>query len=530
MLDLVIKNGDVYDGTGAPGLKVDIGIEGDRIVVLGDLSNAESVDVIDASGLAVSPGFVDLHTHSDNSFLIDPLADSKVRQGVTFELMGNCGMSYCAPLGKASIDSFQTRADRYGGLDSPWQDFTGWLDAVSDAGSTLNVAGLIGHNTLREYVMNGEARVPTLDELISMKREIETAIDGGALGFSTGLYFAPGSYSLTEEVIDLAQVAADRDVLYSTHPRSESNDGAGLFVAIEEAIEVGRRTGGRVQISHIKCNGTQVWGKAGRILEIIGYARSEGIDVSGDQYPYTISSADMGGVLFPRWLMAGSRIDVLHRLEDDDLRSQARQGMQESLERYQGPSGIIIANFPPDPSMAGRSLAEISDMMNVEPAEAALRVFEQADANAVLHSMSDADVDLISAAPYVSMGSDGSSLRTTGPLSAGQPHPRNYGASARYLARTVRERKVVTLAEGIHRMTGMPAERLHLKRRGRIAPGYFADIAIFNPDTVQDQATELEPHQYATGISHVVVNGAFSVRDGELTGATPGRVIRSEES
>ncbi|MCH7739776.1 MAG: D-aminoacylase [Chloroflexi bacterium] len=530
MFDLIIRNGVVYDGTGASGISADIGINGDAISAVGDLSAADG-EVLDAGGLAVSPGFIDLHTHSDNSFLVDPLADSKVRQGVTLELMGNCGMSYCSPINDKNREEWSDRTTRFD-VDRKlaWDDFAAWLNALSESGATLNLAAQVGHGTVRSAVVGMDARAPSVEELLAMRRMVAEAIDAGALGFSTGLYFAPGSYSLTDEVVELATEAAERGVLYSTHPRSESNDGCGLLVAITEAIEIGRRTGVRVQISHIKCNGTYVWGRAGQVLDLIEDARREGLDVAGDQYPYTISSAGLSGVLFPRWSQAGGRQATLARMEDDDLRARMRDGIEIGLVRYQGPEGVVVANYAPDSSLDGKTLGEIADGMGVDPREAALKLYEQGEASVVLHSMSDEDVDLITRAPYVSMGSDGSSLRTTGPLSSGVPHPRNYGASARYLARTVRERKIIGLAEGIHRMTGMPAERLQLSRRGRIAAGYFADIAIFDPGTVQDNATEPDPHQYATGVSHVLVNGAFAVRDGQPTGETPGRVLRSRDA
>ena len=445
--------------------------------------------------------------------------------------MGNCGMSYCAPITERSRDEFTARLFRYGtDVDVSWSDFGGWLDALEESGSTLNLAAQIGHGTVRTAVLGMDARAPSIDELLEMRRLVADAIDAGALGFSTGLYFAPGSYSLTDEVVEVAREAAERGVLYSTHPRSESNDGAGLLVAIQEAIEIGRRTGIRVQISHVKCNGTPVWGMAGHILTRMEEAQRDGLDVAGDQYPYTISSAGLSGVLFPRWAQAGGREATLERMKDDDLRAGIREGIQQGIVRYQGPDGIVIANYADVPEYAGRTLGEIADDLGVDPREAALRLYEKGEAAVVLHSMSDDDMNLISRAPYIAMGSDGSSLRTTGPLSSGKPHPRNYGASARYLAETVRSRGLVSLAEGIYRMTGLPAERLQLARRGRIAAGYYADMAVFDPTTIQDHATEVEPHQYATGVATVLVNGKFAVRGGEPTGDTPGRVLRSKDS
>ncbi|MBI4219249.1 MAG: D-aminoacylase [Chloroflexi bacterium] len=526
MFDILIKDGQVIDGTGAPAYGADVAITGDRISAIGDI-DADARATINASGKTVSPGFIDLHTHSDGSFLIDPLADSKVRQGVTLELMGNCGMSFCAPLRGMARDSLDQWLSRYEKPFEPsWQDMGGYLDALDNAGSTLNVAAQVGHGTVRQCVMAMDARAPTSDELKEMRRLVGESIDQGALGFATGLFYAPGSYSLTEEVIALVQVAAEKGVLYSSHLRSEGADGPGLFTAYQEALEIGRRTRVRVEISHVKCKGLPVWGRGHEILEMMERARREGLDVTGDQYPYTRSSTSITGALFPRWCLEGGRTKTLERMRDSKVRTELRAGIDETIREYGNADAVLIASFAPQPAYEGMNLSQIADRLECEPAEAALRLYEKGEGSVILASLDQKDVDLIAQAPFISVASDGTSLRAEGILGRGKPHPRSYGTNVRFLREFVREKRLVSLEEAIRRMTTLPASRLQLQRRGRIAPGYFADIVVFDRDTVGDTATFTDPHRYPTGVHDVFVNGTHVVSGGTPTGAKPGRVLR----
>jgi len=525
--DLLIKNGTVIDGTGAPGYPADVATRGDAIVGVGRM-DGKSAETVDASGLAVAPGFIDIHSHSDMSFLIDPAADSKVRQGVTLEVTGNCGASYCAPLVGGARDQMAARLSRYDSRIEPvWTGFDGYLDALDGAGSTLNIATQIGHGTVRTAVMGMETRAPDAGELARMEALIAESLDAGALGLSTGLFVAPGCYALAEEIIALARVAADRNKLYSSHIRSEWERGCGEFPAMMEAIEVARQTGARVQVSHVKCGGA-MRGRAGEVLDLIEGARAQGLDVAGDQYPYAASSGPISGAIFPRWALEGGREKTLERMGDQDLRAEIRAGLDIGMSKYRSAEGITVAAFPPDPHLNGMTLAAVADEMGVEPAEAVLRLYERADAPIIGRGMAEEDVDLIAGTPFICVGSDGESLRTEGPLSGGMPHPRSYGANARFLARMVRERGLVGLEEAVRKMTTLPASRLGLTRRGRLAPGYVADIAVFDPATVADRATFADPHRYAAGVRHVFVNGKAAIADGKPTGATPGRVLRSK--
>jgi len=528
MYDLLIKNGTVIDGTGAAGYRANVAVRDDVIVAIGRL-DGEAGRAIDASGLVVTPGFIDIHTHTDMSFLIDAQADSKVRQGVTLEVTGNCGMSPCAPLTGEARAQFEDWLARQGlELEPTWTDFAGYLDALEQAGSTLNVATQVGHGTVRTAVMGMDARAPTMDELARMRRLVEESLDAGALGFSTGLWYAPGAFSATEEVVALTEPAAERGLYSSSHIRSQSTDLCGLIPAHEEAIEIGRRTGVRMQIAHVKASGRTVWGRGGELVEGMERARKEGIDIAGDQYPYAWSSTSLSAAMFPRWAMAGGRSETLARLSNPGTRALLRQVVTEQIESLEGPDGAVFASFPERPEYEGRHLGEIAGDMGCEPEDAAMQLYETAEASLVLHTMSDEDVLEIAKSPLIAVASDGSSLRAEGPLSRGKPHPRNYATNARFLAHMVREKHLVGLEEAVRKMTTLPASRLGLTRRGRLAPGFAADIAVLDPATIADRATFADPHRYAAGVPHVFVNGKAAVADGKATGATPGRVLRSK--
>jgi|TARA_B110000116_G_scaffold206181_1_gene181407 N-acyl-D-amino-acid deacylase len=529
MFDLLIKNGTVVDGSGAPGYLADIGITRDSITVVGSF-DGDAAQTIDATGRVITPGFIDLHCHSDMSFLIDPLADSKLTQGVTLELNGNCGMSPCAPLqSKMALEALENRFFTAGAEFTPdWTDFAGYLEAQERAKGVINQAFQVGHGTVRTNVLGMDARAPSLDELEHMKRLVAESIEAGAMGFATGLFYAPGSYSLTDEVVELAQEAASRGALYSSHIRSESNDSVGLHVAVNEAIEVGRRTGGRIQMSHVKVKGPLTWGRAEEILELQARARREGIDVAGDQYPYTASSTSLTGGIFPRWALAGGRTATLEIMEDSDLRARLRDGIDWNIKSFMGsPDSVLMAAYGPDRDREGQRLDEIADDMGCDPAEAAIRLYEHGDAAIVQFSLREDDVDLIARDPYIAVASDGNSVRSEGPLSAGKPHPRSYGTFPRFLSEMRRDKNLVSLEEAVRKMCALPASRLQLTRRGRVAPGCFADLVVFDPDTIQDTATFTEPHQYTTGIDTVVVNGQVALENGAPTGVRAGRVVRA---
>ncbi len=527
MFDTLIKGGLVIDGTGAPVYQADVAIEGDSITAIGRGLGAQARHTIDAAGLHVAPGFIDLHSHADFQFFIDPTADSKVTQGVTLEFVGNCGMSFCAPLIGAAREDLDTRAAWYSTKWKPtWTTFAGYMEGLEKTGKTLNVATQVGHGTVRKAVLGMETRAPDSGDLKRMQSLVAEALDAGAMGFSTGLSMAPGVYSTTPEVIALAEPAGKRGKLYSTHMRDSGDEGAGLFVSLAEAIEIGRRSGARVQMSHLKCNGS-TRGRVAEVLDMVESARAEGLDVAADQYPYTAASGPMSGNVYPRWALEGGRDKALERARDADLRAEIRAHLDERTASVGGPEKLMVASYPPEKRFEGMGLPAIAREMKCVPSEALIRLFERYDTQLILSGMTDADVDTIAAYAQVAVASDGSSVKTTSPLSSGSPHPRSYGTFPRFFAQMVRGKKKVSLEDAVRKMTTLPAQRLGLTRRGRVAPGYFADIAIFDAATVADRATFEKPHQYSTGIKHVLVNGAAVVIAGKATGATPGRVVSS---
>jgi len=526
MYDLLVKNGRIYDGTGSTAFTADVAVARDEIVAIGRL-DGEAIRTLDAEGLAVAPGFIDLHSHSDASFLLDPTAQSKIRQGVTLELVGNCGYSFCAPLQGAARDEMKTWVRQHiDSFDVTWNDFGGYLDAVQQARPPVNLAMQVGHATVRACVVGLDDRAPRGHEMDRMKDLVAECLDAGALGFSTGLYYAPASYARTDEIIDLAQIASDRGKLYSTHMREEGSRGVGLFVALNEAIEIGRRTGIRVEISHLKCVGAATWGRAADVLDFFERTRREGIDIAGDQYPYAASSTSLTGALFPRWSLDGGRSATLAHMANSDMRQRVLQTIDDRYPDFGGPEVVVISRFVPEERFEGMNMAQVAQDLGCGPGEAALRLYERGEAGVINHMMSDEDVDTFAGHPLVSVGSDGESLSTEGLLSAGKPHPRSYGTNPRFLSDFVRERGVVSLEEGIRKMTSLPASRLALTRRGRIAPGFAGDIVAFSPDEIADTATFAEPHSYPVGIPHVVVNGEVVIENGEFTGAGPGLVLR----
>jgi N-acyl-D-amino-acid deacylase len=526
MYDLTIKNGRIYDGTGSPPTLESIAVKGQRIVAIGSISGSSAKE-INAEGLAVCPGFIDLHSHSDLSFLLDCNAQSKLRQGVTLELAGNCGNSICAPLKAYAGQRLKERLIEYGAdLTVKWQSTADYLDAVQNTGLPLNLAVLTGHNTIRNCVMGMDNHRPSRYELDQMKDLLRQCLDEGAMGFSTGLFYAPGSYSEQPEVLELAAVAAEQGKLYSSHLRDEGAQNIGLLAALREAVETGRKSGARVQISHVKCKGPDSWGKSAQVLEAMEQARATGVDIAGDQYPYTASSNALSGALFPGWALVGGREESLSRLQEPPRRRRLLTQIDKNLRQYGGADRVVFARVSAQRDLEGLNLRQASGHMGCPPAEAALRIYESGNSQVVVHAMSQEDVERIAQHQLICVASDGSSLATQGILSQGKPHPRNYGTFPRFIARFVREKNLVSLAEAVRRMTSLPASRLGLTSRGRIAPGFAADLVMFSPETIADTATYDSPHSYPRGIPHVMVNGDLVVEDGRFTGKKPGRVIR----
>ena len=495
--DLVVAGGTVLDGTGQPGSVQDVAIKDGVIAAVGRIARSQAAQIIDASGLIVAPGFIDVHTHADN-LASRPAAANFVRMGVTTIVAGNCGGSAL--------------------------DVAAALAALREKPAAVNFATLIGHNTVRSAVMGSENRAPRAAEIARMKSLVWKAMADGAVGFSTGLQYIPGTYAQAPEIIDLARVAANAGGIYASHMR---NEGTQLEEAIAETIRVGESTGARVQISHLKVDSPNRWGASEKALAMIDAARLKGIDVRADQYAYTAASSTLG-IRFPSWALEGGRSQIAERLNTPDTWQKIKKEMAALLaERGLADlSFAVVAMYRPDTSLNGLTMKQVaSRRKGSDSADAQFEVAREMQleggAQMVYHFMSDDDVDRIMRHPHVSIASDSGVLS----FGDGVPHPRGYGDNARVLGKYVREKKVIPLEEAIRKMTSLPAAHFKFANRGAVKAGYAADLVVFDPKTVADAATFEAPHGYATGIPYVLVNGVIVVRNGAQTDARPGQVI-----
>lgn len=514
MLDYKIIGGQVLDGSGADPVRADVGVSGERVADIGDLEMAEAAVVLNAAGRYVAPGFIDVHSHSDAYLLIEPAAPSKLFQGITTEIVGNCGAS-AAPVAKPAFLPSDWCEQVYPGA---WRSVAEYRRLLEDAHPAPNVMLLIGHGKLRAWVMGYQSRPAAADERRAMARLLEQSLDEGGRGLSTGLIYAPGMFAAPDEIADLAHVVARHDGIYTTHMRSE---GAHLLEAIEETLTVARQTGVRLEISHLKTSGRANWSKADAALELIHKARAAGIDVAADRYPYTASNTDLD-VILPNWAQEGGRDAVLQRLRDPGERAHLRQDMAAGTRDWK----TIVIGSTGEASFRGRSLGEVAQVLGVDPIEAALRLM-QADelkTSAFFFGMDEGNMWKILAEPCVMLGSDASLRAPTGPLSRDFPHPRAYGAFPKFL-RAALDGKTVALPEAIRKMTSLPADHFRLKGRGRVAVGAYADLVIFDPGAVADCATYAVPHALAKGIECVLVNGVPTLDRAGLTGRRAGMIL-----
>jgi len=528
MLDLKIEGATVFDGTGAAGNRTDVGVRDESIVAIGDLNREHAGTTLNASGKALAPGFIDMHSHSDWRLWANRRAESKIRQGVTTEVVGNCGFSP-APVSAEFRDDLRGFALYVPpGMDFAWPGFAEYLRAFDSGGAALNVVQLVGHGTLRIAAMGFARRPPAAAELTRMQRLMGEAVEAGAWGLSTGLIYAPGSYATTEEIVDVARVAGSQGGFYASHIRGE---GATLLDAVAEAIRVGREARLPVQVSHVKAAGRPNWGKVERALALIDAARAEGLDVMGDVYPYTASSTTLR-TLLPDWALEGGVDAMIKRLADGDARARIRKEIEapvtgQSLLDRIGWENVMISYCAKRKDAEGKRLSQIAAARGIDPTDAAidLIVDESGKAYMILFQLDEADLRAALVHPHVMIGSDGSSLAPYGPLGEGKPHPRSYGTFPRVLGEYAREQRTLPLASAVHKMTGLPAARLGLRDRGILRAGARADLVVFDARRVTDRATYEDPHRYPDGIEHVVVNGRFVVKHGEHTGSLPGKVL-----
>lgn len=514
----------MIDGTGFPCFRADVGIKGGRIAKVGKIDRSEARTVIDAEGLVVSPGFVDIHSHADFGLSLRPTADNLVLQGVTTVLVGNCGVSL-APISRGEKPLMEYLSPFIPpGFDVEWETFAEYLRYYEGLRPSINVAHLVGHSTVRMAVMGFDDRDPTPEELRMMASLVREAMEAGAFGMSTGLIYPPGAYASTEEIIELAGVVSPYDGLYATHMRSES---FGLIRAVEEAITIGERANVRVQISHHKAAGRSQWGLTEKTLSMMEEARRRGIDVACDVYPYT-ASLTSGDALLPPWASEGGLSRLVDRLEDPQTRERIRKEIEgsrdwENIVASAGWENVVVASVRSEENshLVGRSLLEVARLTSKDSFDALcdLLIQEEGALEVLTFEMNEEDVLRVLAHPLSMVGSDSSV-----DIGRGRPHPRDYGTYPRVL-RYAQERRVLRLEEAVRKMTSIPAERIGLHDRGLVREGMWADLVIFDPERVEDRATYQDPRQYPEGISYVIVNGKIVVEEGEHTGTRAGRVL-----
>jgi len=534
MYDLIIKGGKIIDGTGNPWFYGDIGVKDGKILKVGKLSFEDCKYLIDAENLVVCPGFIDMHSHSDLVPFINPYMESKVRQGVTTEVVGNCGFS-AAPLNDFLKEELLKTSPmlREANVKLDWETMAEYMEKLEKNGISLNIAPLVGHGTIRAFVLGYEKRKPSEDELEKMKLILAQSMRDGAFGMSTGLIYPPSCYADTEEIIELCKVVASHGGFYATHIRGEEHQ---LLTSVKEAIEIGEKAKVPVEISHHKASGKANWGKVKKSLKMIEEARSRGIDVTCDVYPYTAGSFGLDSLLPPHAHEGGVE-KLVEKLKSLEFRRKLKNEMITGVGNWRsavtvlGWENIMIAYCKGHPEYEGKVISEIVKWKNLDPFDFVfdLIIEETASVSVVLFSMSEEDVRTVLKSPFSMVGSDSSARATYGILSAGKPHPRAYGTFPRVLGRYVREEKVLTFQEAIRKMTSFPAQKLGLKDRGIIREGMWADIVIFNPQTVVDKATFTNPHQYPEGIEYVIVNGKIVLEKGEHTKEKPGKVLRKAD-
>lgn len=540
--DVLITGGTIYDGSGSAPFVGDVAIDGDRIVAVGDLSGANAETVVDATGLAVSPGFVNMLSWSTESLIIDGRSQGELRQGVTLEVFGE-GVSM-GPMNDAMkeewleefidyVGSEERAAELFGGdPDVPWTTLGEYLDFLENKGIATNISSFLGATTARIHELGYEDRAPTDEELERMRQLVHTAMREGALGIGSSLIYAPAFYADTDELIALSSVAAEYGGLYISHMRSESNR---LLEALEELITISREAGLPAEIYHLKASGEDNWGKLDQVIERVEAARAEGLRITADMYTYAASSTGLDAAM-PPWVQEGGYDAWAERLAEPAIRARVAAEMVAEQDDWSNamlgasPEGTLLVGFrnPELRHYIGRTVAEVAEERGTSPQETAmdLVIEDGSRVQVVYFAMTEENVRRKIALPWVAFDSDAASMAPEPPFTDTGTHPRAYGSFARLLGRYVREEGIISLEEAVRRLTSFPTTNLGIADRGLLAEGYFADVVVFDPATITDHATFEDPHQYSTGVVHVWVNGGQVLRDGEHTGAMPGRVVR----
>lgn len=524
MLDILIQNGTVIDGSGLNPREMHVGITGDRITAL-SAKPMPAKTVIDAAGLAVAPGFIDTHAHSEFSLLADGSAEGKIAQGVTTEVNGNCGLS-AAPLYGDALERREADLQEYNITDR-WNTFTDYFALLEERGIALNFVTLCGHGNVRGSAAGYLDRPVTPDEMAIMQDMVAQAVRSGARGVSTGLIYPPGLYATMDELVALVRTAVthqgDRRAVYATHMRSE---GDGLLESVDEAVAIAQRAGAALHLSHLKTSGEQNWHKIDPLIELIKGAFQSGLRVTADRYPYIASSTDLDTVL-PKWVFDGGTVAEIDRLKDPEVREKIRQEIELNPPAW---DKVIISSvrLKRNAWMEGKTIEEIALKRKKPPVIFLLDLLiaEKVRTGAIFFSMSEDNLRKLLHLPYMMIGSDSSVRSFSGVTAKGKPHPRGFGSFPRFLGEYVRSLGVVSLRDAIYKITSMPARTFGLEWRGMIRTNYFADIVIFDPSRITDRATFRDPYQRPQGIRHVLVNGEFALRDGDFTGARSGRILR----
>ena len=527
--DVIVKNGTIYDGSGAEPQHADVAIRGDRIAGIGDFKTAQAKTVIDAKGLAVAPGFINMLSWSTQSLIQDGRSQSEIRQGVTTEIMGE-GESMGPVNDRVREHMLRTQSDiKY---DIKWNTLAEYLHYLENRGISCNVASFIGATTIREYVIGFEDKQPTSEQLEQMRQLVRKEMEAGALGIGTSLIYPPAFYAKTEELIELCKVAAKYQGKYISHMRSEGNR---LLEALDELIRISREAGIPAEVYHIKAAGKQNWGKVDDLLSRIEAAQKEGLKITANMYTYTAAGTGLDACL-PPWTEDGGYPALFKRLRDPATREKIVAEVSKDSDDWENlyigagsPDRILLFGFKSDKlkPLTGKSLAEVAKMRGKDPITTIMDLIseDQSRIESIYFLMSEENVKKELAKPWISFGSDEASQAPEGVFLKSNPHPRAYGNFARVLGKYVRDEKVIPMSEAVRRLSGLPATDLGLDRRGFIKEGMFADVVVFDPATISDRATFENPHQYALGVKHVIVNGVQVIKDGEHTGAKPGRAL-----
>ena len=527
--DTIIRNGNIYDGTGGKPYPADLAIQGDKIVKIAPNIPERGKEEIDASNMAVSPGFINMLSWATTSLIADGRSLSDIKQGVTLEVFGEGGSM--GPLNKQMKEDEKASMGEFK-YDIDWTTLGEYLESLERRGISTNVASFIGATTLRIHEIGYEDRPPTDREMENMRNLVRQAMEEGALGIGSSLIYAPAFYSSTEELIELCKIASDYNGMYISHLRSESNQ---FLEALEELITISEKAGIRAEVYHLKAGGVKNHYKMDQAIARIDAARKRGLDISTDMYTYIAGATGLDAHM-PPWVQEGGYNKWVERLKDPDIRAQVKQEMTidtdewENLGYLAGPDGVLFAGFKNSDlrQYIGKTLKEVADELGKHYADVAMDFVIQdgSRVDVVYFLMSEENVKKQIQLPYISFGSDAGSLAPEGDFLKYNPHPRAYGNFARLLGKYVREEKLIPLEEAVYKLSGLSADKLKIKDRGYLKKGNFADVVIFDPETIQDHATFANPHQLATGVHHVFVNGTQVLKDGEHTGKTPGRVVR----